>query len=468
MFVNRDEELRQLNAWWKSPGSHFGLVWGRRRVGKSLLLEEFSKELPTVFYTARGADRQAELAELSRQSSGLVELPYRALSSSPFRDWQDALETLAAASAAKQLLLIIDEFPELRAVEPGIEGLLRAFWDRIVAGPRSGLRILLCGSAVRTMEDIQTARAPLYGRFDLKMQVRPFRPHETALMLRHLKPPERARVWGITGGVPAYLSWWDQSHSLRQNLKRLVCSPGGLLLEEGAALLETEASGSGFTRPILYAVATGKNRFGEIQGSIQASQGQIARVLGNLEQLGLIERQVPVTEDVRKSFGGRTSYVIADNFLAFWLGLVARFRSEVERGLGEGILGAILQGFDEHMGARYEEAFRDHLRRLAAKGELGEQVVAVGRFWRRAAADPAEIDAVVLAGRSREAVLAGEAKWTRTVNAHTIRRELERKATLLPRRREPLLYAVCAREIVTQPQDVLAITAKDIFWNQSP
>ena len=109
-----------------------------------------------------------------------------------------------------------------------------------------------------------------------------------------------------------------------------------------------------------------------------------------------------------------------------------------------------------------EEAFRMHLRHMAMEGQLGVDIVAVGPFW-TAADDPHEIDAVVLAGRSREAVLVGEAKWARKVSGTRIRRELERKSSALPRAREDLRFVVCAREHVDGSEDLLVVTAEDIF-----
>jgi hypothetical protein len=113
------------------------------------------------------------------------------------------------------------------------------------------------------------------------------------------------------------------------------------------------------------------------------------------------------------------------------------------------------------MGPRYEEAFRAHLRRLAEEGTLGDDVVAIGPFW-TAAEDPGEIDAVVLAGRSREAILAGEAKWSKRVDGPAIVRTLQRKVGALPRIGEDLSFAVCAREEVRGEAD-LTVTAEDIF-----
>jgi AAA+ ATPase superfamily predicted ATPase len=454
-FVNRSDELAALERWWGQPRASVGLVWGRRRVGKTALLQRFVGDKRAIFHTAAGRPVTDELGLLSRSSVDLVGDEFRDLGARPFTDWDDAFDVLARAAAADPLLLVLDEFPEMVHVLPELPNLLRAFLER--AKGRTKLRVLLCGSAVRTMQAIQEERAPLYGRLSLVLQVLPFRPHEVAEMLPKLTPGDRAVVWGIVGGVPLYLSWWDQSESIRENLARLVCTPGGLLLNEGQLVLATEVEAGELPALVLRAIGAGRTKHGEIADAVRAEP---TRTLERLIELRLVERVTPVTEDPRRS--RRRIYRIADNFIAFWLGAVDRHRAEIERGLGRGILSSLMEELDDRMGRAWEEAFRMHLRRLAAVGQIAPDVVAIGAWWQESG--QGELDAVVLAGRRREAVLVGEAKWTRRVEAPAMERALMRKLEALPSKREPVRLAIGAREEVHRPGDgTLVVTAHDVF-----
>jgi AAA+ ATPase superfamily predicted ATPase len=447
VFVNRTAELAELRRWWARPDARPAVVWGRRRAGKTALIQEFARDLPAIFHTGAARSPAGELHQLLRQ----VRAVFPATPDRPYHDWDDALERIGALAAQQPVLLVLDEFPELVSTSPELPGVLRAFLDR---GTR--LRLLLCGSAVRHMEALQEHRAPLYGRFDLTLLVHPFTPHEAALMLPDLTPPERALVFGLLGGVPLYLSWWDQAAPLEENLRRLVCRPAAPLLNEGKLVLATEVEKGELPGAVLHAIAAGRTRHNEIKDWVRAEP---SRTLDRLTELRLIERLIPVTESERTR---RRVYRVADNFLAFYLNLVERFRPEIERGLGESILDVLVAAIDDHLGRVWEAVFRDHLRRLAVTGALGPEVVAIGPYWTDDS--QVEIDAVALAGRSRRPVVAGEAKWGRSIDGRRILAELMAKAAHLPERSPDLRYALCARETIRDaPADVLTCTAADIF-----
>lgn len=379
-----------------------------------------------MWHTGAGRPAVGELAVLSRAVATVAGDGLRDLTARPYVDWDDALDDLGTRAQGEPLLLVLDELPELVGTSPELPGVLRAFLDR--AGERTRLRILLCGSAVRTMRAVREERAPLYGRFDLSLLMHPFRPHEAALLLPDLAPADRALVHGLLGGVPLYLSWWDQGAGVAENLRHLACRPGAPLLLESQLVLATEAETGVLPGAALRAVASGRTRYGEIKDALRAEP---ARTLDRLEELRLLERRVPVTDGPRTR---RAAYRVADPFLAFSLGVLDHHRSEIDRGLGEAVLPSLLASLDDHLGVPWEEAVRD--------------------------------DTVVLAGRERRPVAVMEAKWSREVDPRRLAERLRRRAAAIPGVDDPAALAVVVagrQHLRNLPEGVRGLTAQDVY-----
>ena len=370
MFVNRTTELAALDRWWQD-GERPGLVWGRRRVGKTSLLQRFAADHRTVWHTGAGRTAAGELAVLSRAVAAVAGDGLRDLAARPYLDGDDALDDLGARARDEPLLLVLDELPELVGTSPELPGVLRAFLDR--AGGRTRLRILLCGSAVRTMRAVQEERVPLHGRFDLSLLLHPFRPHEAALMLPDLVPADRALVHGLLGGMPLYLSWWDQGADV-SGLRRLACRPGAPLLIEAQLVLATEAESGVLPGAALRAVASGRTRYGEITRCAPSRPGPWSAWRSCACWNG------GCSSPTARAPAGRPTGWPTRSWASPWGCWTASAPRSTE-GLGDAVLPGLLASLDDHLGAPWEEAVRDHLRLLAGRGELGEDVVAIGPWW---------------------------------------------------------------------------------------
>jgi AAA+ ATPase superfamily predicted ATPase len=462
-FVNRVKELTLLDEWFHRPGPQLGVVWGRRRVGKSHLLAHWATGKRAVYHVARNRALNQELAALSAAAAPVLGLTDRDLVSRPFRDWDEAFEIFRRTASAAPLVVVVDEFPELVQSDPTIESTLRAIWEGM--GDHA-VRLVLCGSAVRTMEALQEERAPLYGRATLRLHVRPFLPHEASLMLPDLAPAERAKAWGVCGGIPFYLDLWDQSTPFRDNLARLVANEHGLLLNEGQLILATEDFAGGrrerIPEQVLRAVAAGRTRFGEIKDALGTDP---TRALAALADLGLVQRVLPVGRNANPR---RAYYRVSDNFLAFWLAIAEPRRAGIIQGLGASVVGVMESQFDNFMGDRWEDAVRAHLVQVMADDPRVAPVIEVGRFWHQYGADPAEIDVAMLSEPGGRLSLAAEVKWARHEDGSRVLRTLTRKAQasnlIGPADPEPV-YVIAAREAVTGdlPADVHRVTAADVF-----
>ncbi|MEZ4222944.1 MAG: ATP-binding protein [Polyangiaceae bacterium] len=451
-FFDRERELAALDAAWRSPGSSLVLLWGRRRTGKTSLLGRFVGSKRAIFY---GATEQAPAAELEAFSKAARDALRPSgtdfLAHGHFTDWATAFDYLVQRAQREKLAVVIDEFPYLVDADPSLPSILQRFWDHL--GRRSKLKLILCGSAQAVMEELQADRAPLFGRVDVRLQLRPFSHSEAALFTPRLPPEQKAIAYGVLGGMPTYLSRWRDDLGHRANLRHLFGNSASPLLEEGEYVLSNELhEGAGYFR-ILRAIASGNRTYSGIR---RFADIDVQRQLERLIQVGLVERVVPITENPSRT--KRAVYRIADNFLSFWFRFVYRHRADVARGLGKEVVDrTILPGLDDYMGEPWEEMCREHIRHMAAKGTLPVVVSSVGRWW--STDNTVEIDIVGLDGG--KVVLAGSVKWAKAVESRELER-LRRATESLPNRASRMQLVLCARQRLPKV-DALCLSARDVF-----
>jgi hypothetical protein len=359
---------------------------------------------------------------------------------------------LAERARREKLIVVIDEFPYLVAADPSLPSVLQHFWDH--RGRQSKLKLVLSGSIQTIMEELQAERAPLFGRIDVRLHLRPFLAHEAALFIPRLSAAEQAIAYGVLGGMPVYLSRWRDDRGHRANLRRLFGDASSPLLEEGEYVLSSELhEGSGYFR-ILRAIACGNQTYGKIRSFADIDvQRQIDRLL----HVGLVERVVPVTENPSRT--KRAVYRIADNFLAFWFRFVYRHRADVARGLGKEVVDrTIVPDLSDYMGGPWEEMCRELIRRKAMQGKLPVPVSRVGRWWN--ADNSVEIDIVGLDGD--RVVLAGAVKWAKAMPSGELNR-LRRATEALPSLADRVQFVFCARDNAEiRDSEAIGFTAKDV------
>ena len=418
-LVDRERELASLERAAAAPRGQLVIVWGRRRVGKTYLLQAFAERHRAVYYTATQQSAPIELVTFTdavRASLGSDGLP----AGYAFPDWSAALEFVTDRAAEQRLVVVLDEFPYLAGSTPGIDSIVQRWWDR--RGRDSSVVLVLCGSAVTYMEQIGGAAAPLHQRATATIRVAALDYRAAGQFVSALAPADRAVVYGILGGTPLYLEQWDPRASRRSNLLRLFGTPASPLVDAAELVLSGELPELENAFRILQAVAIGRTRPGEIADYARVA---VERPLKRLTTLGILERRVPALDDPAKS--KRAIYRIADPYFAFWFRFVAAARANIARGLGAQLVDSrILVGLDDYMGGVFEDIAREHARQLAALGEL--QADRVEAWW--SADGQHEIDLVGISGRGVGFV--GEAKWSARSLPASVLTRLDEHAAALP------------------------------------
>lgn len=417
MFINREAELQALGHAYRADGGQLIVMWGRRRVGKTYLLQRFSERRRTLFYAATQQSADVELSAFTDAARGLGTqgLPPGYV----FPDWGTALD-FVTDKTDRRLLVVLDEFPYLAKSSPGLESVIQRWWDH--KARRSDVMLVVCGSAVSYMEQITGAAAPLHQRATSSIQVRPLGYRDAGQFVANIPAAHRAIVYGILGGTPLYLAQWNARRSVKENLVHLFGRPDSPLVDAGELVLSGEVPELEGAFRILQAVALGRTQAGKIADYAKVA---VERPLKRLVSLGLLERRVPAFEDPARS--KRAIYRISDPYFAFWFRFVASYRSQIARGLGRQLVESrILPRLDDYMGGVYEDIAREHARALAMEGKLDADAVEV--WW--SADGTKEVDLVGISGK--KASFVGSVKWSGRQLGRSALAELEVHSQGLP------------------------------------
>jgi uncharacterized protein len=454
-IINRERELAALDATAAARGGQLVIVWGRRRVGKTYLLQAFSEGRRCVYYTATQQSAPVELAAFTdavRAMLGSDGLPAGYV----FPNWSVALDFVADRAPGERLIVVLDEFPYLADSTRGMESIVQRWWDQ--RGRTSAVMLVLCGSAVAYMGQISGAAAPLHQRATAAIYVPPLDYRGAGQFVADLPAAERAVVYGVLGGTPLYLEQWDPQATRRANLVRLFGNPASPLVDAAELILSGELPETEGAFRILQAVALGRTRPSEIGDYARVA---VERPLKRLTTLGILERRVPALDDPARS--RRAVYRIVDPYFAFWFRFIASSRAHIARGLGAQLVdGRILPGLDDYMGGVFEEMAREHARGLAAAGELTADRIEA--WWSTDGAH--EIDLVGVSGRD-DVSLVGTVKWSARPLGREVLANLDAHASALPGYRPGIPRLVYGRtgcgKMVAATHGVRCYSAEDLY-----
>lgn len=433
MLWSRKQELAALGE--LDGGGGLAVVWGRRRIGKTRLLLEWTERGGGVYTVADQSAPDLQRAYFARAISQA--LPGFADVSYP--DWERLLSRLAAdaMSAAFTGPIVIDELPYLVAASPELPSILQRWIDH--DAKRAKLRIALAGSSQRMMQGLVLSHtAPLYGRARVTLDLTGLSPEHLRAAFGRLTPTAVVEHWAAFGGVPRY---WElaaeRRGSARDRVLALALDPLGPLFAEPEQLLLEESPPAVELRPVLDAIGAGAHRLSEIAGRLGRPATSLGHALDRLTGMALVRREVPYGESPRG--GKRSLYKIDDPFLRLWFRVVAPNRAALTAGTPASRAAVLDEHWPLLLGQAWEELSQRGVPTIrGALARLGPWRPP-SRYWH--GADPAwDLVADAIDGRR---VLLGEAWFSaRRATAAVLVREAERLA------RRPVPAVLRAREVV--------------------
>jgi len=428
MFIGREFELKALNDLYMEDRFQFIPITGRRRVGKTRLIEEFVKGKDAIMFKAVPGSESINLSMFNELVSGDSEpiLLDRIL-------WR-----AEERSKGKRLIVVIDEYPNLVENAKHNGGLINNFIEAVK--DTSKLFLILCGSSMSIMEsDVLGKKSPLYGRRTGQIVVRPFDFETSRKMLSGFSLTDAIALYGLVGGIPYYLEQFSPEKSLEDNIRDRYLNPTGVIAGEPELMFLTE-----FRKPVTYysiihAISRGRFTPSDIGQMLGMKVDLVSHSLGKLALLGFVGKDEP--------FGrGRTKdvhYVIKDRILASYF----RFVYPVYRDMSPSDIDAAWRYMEENLSQYLGYVFAGICREYVRKHGYPK----AGRWWSGS-------EAIDVVASNEDSMLLAECKYRNELTDADLINELLDKSRSVNSKGLPKRYALFSKSGYTKTARTLADT----------
>ena len=439
-FIGREEHLARLAGLWEKRTPSLVTCRGRRRIGKSRLVEEFARRSAKRFLRFSGlppapgqtdADQRREFAGQLAAQTGLprLDLP----------DWSDAFRLLdGAIRDGERTIVLLDEISWMGGKDPNFPGKLKNAWDLLFRRHRK-LIVILCGSVSAWIAENILSGTGFAGRDSLDIVLRELPPGDCVRLWGHraerLCVREKLDLLAVTGGIPKYLEEIRPDRSTEDNIRDLFFTPEGLLFRDFHQVFhdlfgrQTDAR-----RAILETLADGSRSLSEIADALgKERNGHLRDHLRELELAGFLARDGGLNPATGLPARAET-YRLSDSYTRFFLRCVQPHAAAIEKGLFRFSSLAQLPGWERVLGLQFENLVLNNAARLARLVGLDGALVLSAAPWRRISrGDPGAGCQIDLLYQTKRSVCVVEIKRRREIGPNIVE-EVARKIERLPLR----------------------------------
>ena len=404
-FIGRQYELAMLEKFWNSDDFEFIVIYGRRRIGKSSLIDVFREGKMGVYFEA--VEGGTEVSQLHLMSRAVSEGLYNS-DNLTYPDFISLFDDIAKKATSERIYLAIDEISYLCESCPEMVGLLQHYVDVVFRNTK--LMLILSGSSRRFIEEnILGSQSPLYGRRTGQIKLFPFSATEASDMFPRWSIDSLASAYAITGGVPYYLSFLAKHASVTEAIHDEFFLPGSSLFTEAELFMKGIYRKSSTYDSILFQLANGNNEVSKISGKTGLSEANVSIALSSLASQGIAAKREKVA-----GYGIGKGWEIIDGYFAFYYRYVYPYRSFIERGRGEAAFENAMKEVKGFTAKRIESVFREYV--LSHSTLLISSIGSID-FLNPTMKRNEEVD---LFGQSNEGWIIGECKWQN----HPVRRDV--------------------------------------------
>jgi uncharacterized protein len=393
-FIGRQQQLKALTALYDKESPSLVVISGRRRIGKSRLIEEFGQNGRTNknarFYEFIGlppsptapSSAQLQREAFAKQLQKYFGIPIKA------DDWWDLLWFLAEQAKEGRVIILLDEISWLGGADPEFLGKLKTVWDSHFS-KNPNLILILCGSVSSWIEENILSNTGFLGRISLQMILQELSLRECNAMWdgrqQAIAAFEKFKILAVTGGVPKYLEEINLSLSAEENIRRLCFIRSGILFNEFEQIFSDLFSKKGaLYKKIVTYLADGAADRNEIAAALQVQiGGVVSDYLDDLQKAGFITRDF-VWRLTDGKLSKLSQYRLSDNYLRFYLKYIQPNQHKIEQGLFDDSSMLALPGWNSVMALQFENLVLNN--RAILRSSLGikaEEVVSDGPYLQR-------------------------------------------------------------------------------------
>ena len=425
MFIGRKDELEVLKTHYKKERFEFIVVYGRRRVGKTSLLSNFTKKLPVIFFTAVENNAAINLQNLSQAYHRFANPNSTAGVFPVFSNLQAAFEAIFELAKTKHMCFVIDEYPYLAKADKSASSVLQMLIDKNKS--TSKLFLVACGSSLSFMrEQVLSEKSPLYGRRTAQLEIKPFDFFEARKFFPNAQAEDVLYYYSMAGGIPLYLEQFSAKLALEPNIEQAFLHPSAFLFEEPTNLIKQEVQKAATYNAVIAAIASGKTTCNEIATTINSNTAETSYYLKELQRLDVVLREMPVCKGSRRAI-----YKLNDNLFLFWYKFILPSLSLIERNMPKPVLAHIKSHISEHVSFVFEQVCKDWLWRMNAAGTLGFMFDSAGRWWGNNAQTKTEEEIDIVCTNQKKVVAVAECKWKNELIGTDVAKKLIDRANLI-------------------------------------
>ena len=371
MFIARKKELAELKTEFSSNKKSAVLIYGKRRIGKSTLIKEASKDFDgiVVNHLCVKSSFEGNLDLLTRSIMISLELPEM-----KFSTVFDLFSFVNKQN--KKILIILDEYQYLK--ESLKEGEVDSYMQGVIDSLSENVKIVFCGSYIAVMKELLKESNPLFGRFTKIIRLEELDYYDASFFYPNLSNREKIRFYSVFGGSPFVLSNLNYDKSLEENIKNLLIEQDSLLRTHIESVMLTEIR-KNFDVRILEVIANGKKKYSEILNLLgMTDSGLLDKQLKALLNMETISKTFPINKpnDKKKQF-----YEIKDNLMRFYFSYIFGNDSIIYKfGAASYFTSKINSSLNTFISYRFEGIANQYFMRLARNGILNN-IEDFGSFW---------------------------------------------------------------------------------------